>query len=221
MLKRVAGRIVSVALLLTAVLVVVLPFTRASSRVGAEGRVQERRTLIPSPDTWVAFAAELSRTGPGSPAVVGRFFQGEDGSDRTESGPTLQDIRVISIHNMSRERYYIYTDQTGWTEHPMQLTSFSKQPRKIPTNIQNLVQSPVDFEGHTAYLLGTASGTQAVLVPALNFFVVDRRTPGGGRTRYSNVQFGPVDAALFEPPNGVSVKWNPKPAGRIVRTPTP
>lgn len=211
MLKELGARIVSAVLLFGAVSILLVRFTSGTT---AAADASASPSVIPTPDTWVSFSAIMTRTGPTGRMATGRFFQGTDGSQRLESGPSIADVRVIAIHNLTRERYYVYTSGRSWVEHPMQLTPLGKEPPKVLASLPGL--APTQFERFAAYEKREKNGVVGVVVPALNFFTVERRRPDGRRTMFSQIALEHVDPLLFEPPVDAVVKWNSAPGGRIM-----
>src|SRR5689334_17489809 len=99
------------------------------------GRAQTRDVLS-GPREWVEFSAVMTKSEPGRRDIVGRFFRGADGSDRLESGPSLDDVLGIAIHNLTTEHYYMYANNgQGWHGFPMTLGRDGTRPMKMRTNL--------------------------------------------------------------------------------------
>lgn len=69
---------------------------------------------IEQPENWVPFSAYVLVTHPDVGRAVGRYYRSSDGSFRRETGPALDDIRVIDIMNVSAGVRYFYGSRTGW-----------------------------------------------------------------------------------------------------------
>lgn len=173
--------------------------------------------VVPSPDTWVAFTAKATQTSPNG-IVVGRFYQWPDGSSRLETGPTEGDMRLIDIKNIELERWYGFVQGRGWVEHPMKLR-FKPQPTKLlAASLEGT--NRVTIEGMEAFQRSFPDGRVEVVVPALNFWVVDRVTLGGSRTRFHDIKVGEVpERTLLLPPVGEQVRFSDEPRGIIQRGP--
>ncbi len=214
-MKRIAVMLGSLAFLGAALVVVLSP-------VLVETQGGRNPNEIPSPDHWVSFSALISKTGGGSVAV-GRFFRGTDGSERRETGPTLDDIRVITIHNMTTERFYRFLAGKGWTEQPMQLSPMVKRPRKMLRTMQGLSRGQQTTllragrgESVASYQSRAQRGDVLMIVPALNFFTVDQIMPDGGRLLFHDIDIVDVDPGLFLPPAGSLITTLTEPGGIIV-----
>lgn len=184
--------------------------------VGSKGAAAQA-AVVPSLDTWVAFTAKATQTTPNG-IVVGRYYQWPDGSSRLETGPAQDDIRSIDIKNIELERWYGFLQGRGWVEHPMGLR-FKPQPTKmLARNLDGT--NRVSIEGMEAFQRSFPDGRVEVVVPALNFWVVDRTTLGGSRTQFHDIKVGEVpDQALLLPPAGEPVRFSNEPRGIIQRGP--
>jgi len=183
-------------------------------------RQQALTLALPGPDTWVAFTADVQRTNAaGASVAVGKFYQGSDGSSRLETGPSLDDIRLIDIKNIALERNYHYVANRGWIENPMQLIPGMGFPpmRMGPQSLGRV--SVMAYEGRAAFQRTFARGGVETVVPDLNFFVVDKHLPTGDRNRFFNIVPGEVDPTLFTLPDGVTATWDPTPSGIIMHGP--
>jgi hypothetical protein len=108
--------------IMTALLVIVgavSVFNRLASGTSIRAQSAEDRTVIVGPDHWVEFAATYVHSEQGRPPIVGRLFRGPDGSERLESGPSLDEPIGITIKNIPTSVYYVRDPQLGWQGHPM------------------------------------------------------------------------------------------------------
>jgi hypothetical protein len=96
---------------------------------------------------------------------------------------------------------------------------FKPQPTKmLARNLDGT--NRVSIEGMEAFQRSFPDGRVEVVVPALNFWVVDRTTLGGSRTRFHDIKVGEVpDQALLLPPAGEPVRFSNEPRGIIQRGP--
>ena len=203
-MKVLGTRLIKSTILVVAVAVVVLSFAvpRAQRTEGPTG-----------PSTWVAFTADMVRTAPGG-SVYGHFFRDADGSTRLESGPSLTDMRLIDVKNVTEEATYYFTEQTGWTRHPMKLEGKGWLPQTRPSRPPSEGRA-VQYENFEGWTLTGPNGQMEIQIPALNFFAADSSRANGTRMRYSNIQIRAVDRALFAPPPGAAIVYSDKPEGII------
>ncbi len=158
---------------------------------------------VPGPDHWIAFSADVAKTSP-TGAVIGRFYQGADGSTRLESGPALGDVRAIDIKNIARERQYVFFNGK-WVEHPMKLS--------VPRTLRVRTYGPhvtaafvrTKHEGLDALLHSFPDGRSEKIIPELNFFVADNVAPTGERILFTNIKVAAVDDAVFAPPADANI----------------
>lgn len=126
-------------------------------------------------------------------------------------------MKVISIRSIPRARAFYYSPRIGWNSNPMTLPAGGWHPLRYRKEMQNLTLRSDRIEGFELYqLIGTAGDVQ-LLAPALNFFALVRQhVKDGERWTYSNIQVREQDAALFEPPPGVSITAHATPIGIVV-----
>lgn len=173
--------------------------------------------VYPSPDAWVAFTANVTRTMPDG-VVVGRYIQWPDGSSRYETGPAENDMRSIDIKNVELERWFGFLEGKGWIERPMRLRGGFQPPKMLARNLTRATK--ITFEGHEAFTTSYPDGRTEVVVPGLNYWVVDRVTPDGLRVRFHNIKIGDIqDRALLVPPVNEAVRFNSAPTGIIQHGP--
>src|SRR5216683_262693 len=65
---------------------------------------QQEASLVPlqrpGQEQWVPFTATLNHVNDFGRVAVGRFYQASDGSTRSETGPSLNEINIIGIKNI-------------------------------------------------------------------------------------------------------------------------
>jgi hypothetical protein len=190
--------------------------------------------LIPAPENWVSFSADVRiyQRGSETPTTVGRFFQGADGSDRMETGPVEDPTRVISIKNIARVTSYMKTSAGRWSAAPMEISpERGWRPPKWRLGTPALTPHPYRLairagengdlqaaDGFEAFVHVDQYGNVDYMVPTLNFFRAVRESPSMGyKALYFNIRLEPQPAALFEPPPGVAVEKLDKPRGITIR----
>jgi hypothetical protein len=169
---------------------------------------------IDAPSSWVPFQARLLVTHPDGNTVHGRFFRGADGSDRLETGPSINDIRVVSIKNVRERVIYLgrkvpntwerrsweppfegaapmFKQGPNWTLHPFRFAIRKGESGSL-----------TGTSGFAAYAVKTDSGILTFRVPVLNFFEVIRQRPDGRYEAYSEIEFTDQPMELFSPPPG-------------------
>jgi hypothetical protein len=171
---------------------------------------------VAMPDTWVPFEASVTITAPNSPPVVGRFYRSSNGSTRLETGPSVSDIRVISIRNIVDQMIYLGS-ASGWTSDRLDLP-FGSGPMRWKKGLPNW--TPFEYklairrgesgsvsatEGFDAYRVTQSDGVMHLKVPALNLFDAVVQRPDGWYQLYSNIDLKEPAADLFAPPLGVPV----------------
>jgi hypothetical protein len=172
---------------------------------------------FPSPDEWTPFTADATKTNAGG-AVLGRFYRWSDGSTRLDSGPSRSDLRSIDIKNVGLERSFTYNEASGWTERPMKLRTGVLAPPRV--RARDLADSPrMRFENREAFIRTDPGGIIRVVVPELNFFLVDFILPNGDRTRHDNVRIGEPPVEFLLPPPGAFVAYSPEFGGIIEHGP--
>ena len=192
---------------------------------------------VTGPAEIVAFSSVLTRSEPGRPLQMGRFFRGPDGSERHEVGPSLDVVQLVEIKNIPYETYYLWDERNPgvWVAHPMIL---DEHVRSFPRTMSRKMLTPnptgqvMKHEGFDVVLLARDGLTRRI-APALNFLDVDRVMPNGTRTMHTNirvgdvVQFaaalpalktGPARDPLFEPPDAATIQWSTTPSGIISGT---
>ena len=173
-MKRVSFVLIRVV---TATLVVVgtlSVFNRLASETSIKAQSAEDRSLIVGPDHWVEFAATYVRSEQGRPPIVGRLFRGPDGSERLESGPSLDEPIGITLKNMPTNTYYVRDPRLGWQGHPMDQTD--GPTRAARKSLFSNTATPLKYGDLEAFEIVTRrSGAVVRQVPALNFFTIDAR----------------------------------------------
>ena len=145
--------------------------------VGSKGAAAQA-AVVPSLDTWVAFTAKATQTTPNG-IVVGRYYQWPDRLKPSRNWPSTGRY-TFDRHQEHRAGTLVQVLQgRGWVEHPMGLR-FKPQPTKmLARNLDGT--NRVSIEGMEAFQRSFPDGRVEVVVPALNFWVVDRTTLGGSR----------------------------------------
>jgi hypothetical protein len=147
---------------------------------------------LPGPREWVAFSADVRGEGPEG-SFEGKFYRGDDGSTRMETGTAGSPANRIVIVNLTRLEQY--SCRKGCIT-----TSIEGKREKTPPRMRRLpgltkIDKPI--EGFEAYRW--EAGTVSTVIPALNFFAVHRIT-ANGYEKYSNIRVGKQPAELFERP---------------------
>ena len=169
-----------------------------------------------APDRWVPFEAEVLRTHADGPVVRGRYYRSSDGSYRAESGPALDDIRVIFIANFVMGLYYDWNSARGdgWameeaphlaeplyaepTRVRADLSSRKLHPQPLPLRKGESDETGATSGGFEAYEADLGDGATGFMVPALNFFTVILTRPDGSYEKFYNVDLVEPDPALFK-----------------------
>jgi hypothetical protein len=111
---------------------IVLAALAVSLVIGAKAQQAAAIQEISIPSEWVAFQANVSKSGLGGKVVHGRFYRNQDGSERLETGPTISDIRVIDIKNVSKSKHYLFTAASrSWRVDPMLLPPSGYKPPRV------------------------------------------------------------------------------------------
>jgi hypothetical protein len=173
---------------------------------------------VTGPSAWVSFTADMIRT-TGGGVTYGRLYRGADGSSRLETGLTPVEMTFFDIKNVTQESTYYFSRETGWKKHPMKLDGRGVPLQTRPSRIAQQTGRSLRYETLGALSVTQPDGTLEIHVPALNFFVVDSSKSNGTRIRYLNIQVGPVDMAVFEPPPDAVITYSAEPAGIIRRSP--
>lgn len=89
--------------------------------VGAyERSTHQEPEVIPQPPGWVAFSSQIRYIDSiENTTRVGHFHRGDDGSTRSDTGPSLSNITSIGIKNFSKAEFYLWSKEKGWTQQPM------------------------------------------------------------------------------------------------------
>jgi hypothetical protein len=213
--------VVAAGAIVVAIVPIGLSYGRASMAAAQTVRLPE----IESPRTWIPFSAIVTKPDPTGEVVVGHFYRSDDASERLESGPSLSDVKVISIKNMTQMRTYVF-GATGWKSRPMRPATNPEvyQPPRMRLSAK-LTRWPYTIavsrgqDGSLASKVVDAyqrvsGGSTFLLVPSLNFFVIDRRDSTGVAITFHDVDITQnPPAELFEPPAGVSVTFDSQPVG--------
>ena len=163
------------------------------------------RLVVPGPNTWIAFAADVRITSQDRPEQWGRYAQDEHGCVRQDmvhpDGSAL-----VSITNYQTERFYRLFHGV-WTVQPMKMGPVPHRP------IQRMLDAKApSIEGFDAYsvdsLVRSPRGDyrrQAIVIPALNFYEAVSTMPTGERRTAVNIRVGPQPQDLFLPPEGATL----------------
>jgi hypothetical protein len=147
---------------------------------------------LPAPREWVAFSADVRGEGPEG-AFEGKFYRGDDGSTRMETGPVGGPTNRIVIVNLTRLEQY--TCRKGCLTVSLEGKRDKTPPRMRKMPALTRIDKPI--EGFEAYRF--ESGIVSTVIPALNFFAVQRVTAMGNEM-YSNIRVGKQPSELFERP---------------------
>jgi hypothetical protein len=182
--------------------------------------------MVTGPTDWVSFSALSTHLGEGGQVRLGRFYQGADGSTRSESGSRREDVSIIGIKNIGEGVFYLWKRKTGWESHPMDMPPSGWKPRSgrpigfstiMFADIEgfDVIKDPIDRYGTTTYY-----------APELNFFPVRIVTrcrvelASECGVRLSEITIGEQPSEYFKPPPGVPVLERSEPGG-IVRLSRP
>lgn len=155
---------------------------------------------------WVPFSAAITRVVEPGRKVVGRLYRASDGSTRNETGPSVSQVNVIGIKNLSDRVYYLWSPKTGWETRPLDAPAgfpLPPQPaaphgaKRVREQIEgfDLVKAPTDANGATDYL-----------APALNYFPVKTLMPCNKGQKatcglwLSDIKIDEQPRELFRPP---------------------
>jgi len=170
--------------------------------------------LIPTPDSWVPFAADVRTTDPVRPTVLGRFYRSGDGSTRTDT--TVEGDTKVLINNVALNTCYRYFRATGWMSNPMALPPGGFTPFKYRRDSAELSLHADKVEGFEVYRQVNATSREvSLLAPELNMFAIRVTRSDGGTLEYLNIQSGEPAPGTFEPPPGAPIKHNSEPAGIV------
>jgi hypothetical protein len=209
------------------VILLLAPIGFKLGRSATAAAAQTAPPEIEIPRQWIPFTALLTKIDDGNEQSAGRLYRGADGSQRLETGPSLSDIRVISIKNVTKSKAY---NMAGgiWIEHPMSLPPAGWHPPRVLLNSPTYKRYQYKLalaKGQDGSLTSTvgfdayfreANGATQLMVPALNFFPVFRKTAHGGSMVFHDIVLTEnPPAALFEPPADAAVGVDPRPAGIV------
>lgn len=216
--------------MLTRLYAVVLPVVVIAGGyyAGTAGRHAgvQKVELVPQPEHWVAFEADLVATYPDGTVRVGRFYRSSTGSERQEAQAlgNAADIPIL-IFDIRRSRFYefrrgptdTYKNAVGtWTSQPMVLPARGWSPVKYRASQAGLKRLTDLYEGFEMYRLDLAQGYKLML-PDLNFFAVVKVSPTGTRMVFSKIRKTEPTSSLFEPPTDAKVIVLSQPGGIISR----
>jgi hypothetical protein len=175
------------------------------------------------PTNWVPFRASYTHVDDRGPTVVGTFYQGSDGSTRSETGPSLAEINIIGIKNISEGVFYLWHPSEGWESHPMDLPSSGWRPplRRTLNGRTTMVSDQIE-----SFSLVKTTDRRGVIMyeaPQLNFFPLRVTTPcrnpltTGCGTWLSHISVGEQPTEYFKPPTGEQVVPRSEPGGIVRR----
>jgi hypothetical protein len=186
------------------------------------GRSLKEAPIIEQPAYWVPFSARIKRVMETDGSVfVGRYYRGIDGSTRSETGPSFEEVTSIGIKNVSLQEFYLWSQVRGWTRQPMDLPPWGWVPLEKAWN-DRLVAVDEKVEGFTVIAQSSADRVH-YLAPALNFFSLKdeshcawSRQAQCGRWVY-DVSLDPPPDAYFLPPTGVPIEDIAEAGGIVLR----
>lgn len=189
-----------------------------AAAVARRTAMQQPREGLPQPAGWVAFSSKVTVQRGGVQPVIGSFYRSSNGSTRLETGPSGNDIRVVSIKHVPSRTSYVRGTDSKWVSKPMDPHSVEFEPLRFhagmpllapyPKKINIIKGEPYSLSsesGFSAYQLMSSNGGMLLLVPELNFFPVVQERLDGRREVYTDVSLGEPDGALFLPPPGATV----------------
>lgn len=212
------------------VLVVVVSVTLlaiATGRTSLSSQPRAQAAYLEQPDGWVPFSAQV-RVYSTDLTTYGRFYRSDDGSTRLETGPSLDELQVISIRNHAYRQLYAFNRKSTtqkWSAQPIEGPDEVFQPgrrrvgmigltkleeRVAVDDVGNLVlftkntkNIPIEQFFEAYRYINAKSGYTSIDVPTLNFFSVVRQNSSTGRREvYFDIHNGPQSAELFQPPAG-------------------
>ena len=158
--------------------------------------------VAPLPDRWVPFSAEMEIVLPGGKRWVGRFFRGADGSTRSETGASLDQIELISINDYTERMQYRFSRRTGWSSGTVERPpGWPKALMMSGEMYRRLHKGEVPVEGLDVLVRVTPDSTEWI-APQLNGFVIDVQRSGCGPgcgTHFRRFTLGDQPASLFQP----------------------
>jgi hypothetical protein len=172
--------------------------------------------LIPSPSEWIPFSASVAIDNEARGMhLVGRHYRASDGSERWEQG--RPDVDFISIRHIPSATYYEWRRGNGlrWRVHPMELPADGWRPVRFARGAAGITAVERTVEGLQLLQQIDASGREAWLAPALNFFAVEVTASPllGTRQRYFNFDLSEPPAHLFVPPPDAELEHSDTPKG--------
>jgi hypothetical protein len=197
--------------------------------VGVYNRVplfaaRAQREIISQPSDWVPFSAELRRVHEKDGSLfVGHYYRSSDGSTRSETGPSLDNITSIGIKNVGQATFYYWSRQKGWSLQPMDLPPWGWKPVRTLMN-KKMTRVPDMVEGFALIRVDTA-GRVIYQAPELNLFVLvnlvkcewDPAAKCG--TWYSTIKIAEPPREYFLPPSDQPIERIEKPGGIVRRAP--
>lgn len=189
-----------------AVLLIACAFLVSFASIRSQGRehpkqAQEYPKLKELAETWVPFSATMRFSGEGVVPSEGRFWRFSDGSTRSETY-AAKDM-AITINNVAARRVYSCTGASGWVSHPLELPADGLHPLVLLAT-PGVRELPEKWEGLTVYAVTDAEGTERVIAPAINGFVVRRTGSKGPNVEVTDIVIGEPGVALT-PPEGAPV----------------
>jgi hypothetical protein len=184
---------------------------------------QQRAGITPLSDVpgdWVPFRAVRTDVFNPEQVLVSRIYRSRDGSTRTESGASLDNVDTITIKNMTEKTFYKWVKDGGWTSHPMQLPG----GRYVPptTTAPQGAEDAGEVEGLGVLKMRTdRGGSTQYLSPQLSYYPVKATVPckdasaTGCGWWLSNIVVGEQPPELFRPPSGEAVVKSDRPAGIV------
>ncbi|MGE0123564.1 MAG: hypothetical protein AB7U25_11550 [Vicinamibacterales bacterium] len=184
----------------------------------------QTREYVQQPSEWVPFSAHIRRVNAADGFVsVGRFYRSSNGSTRSDTGPSLDQIDTIGIKNIDRVAFYLWSIKLGWSQQPMSLPPDGWTPGLIVFN-DAMTRVPERVEGFEL-IRHDAPPFTVFRAPQLNMFDVMRLIPCQFNTAlmcgtwFSNFVVGEQPAELFAPPEGQPIAYNPQPGGIVPHQP--
>ena len=162
-----------------------------------------------SPNTWVAFSADIRITRPNRPEAWGRYVQDQHGCVRQDmihpDGSAL-----TTITNFQTEQMYRLM-RGAWTSQPMRVGPMARVPVRLSVTGKADPIEAFDAYVHESNVRSPRGDYKQVVtvIPALNFFRADFTTPSGERRQAVNIRTGAQDHDQFLPPAAAVVTQEP------------